>query len=120
MIEGSDLFIFKILKQLAYGMIDNFEMKSQLITKVMVLKAYVKVHPNISSSRVIGMSLENFMFRHVMCDISGRRIFMTGIFVSSASKTFIRRHLKDLDLYKRRKPIKEPAWELNPVNKSII
>lgn len=61
-----------------------------------------------------------FTLRPVMREINGRWILMPGTFVSSASKTAIRRKFKELDIHKRRKPIEELARELNPVIEGII
>ena len=54
-------------------------------------------------------------YRPVMRVISSRRILMPGTFVSSASKTSIKRKFRELEIHKRRKPIAHLARELNPV-----
>ena len=61
-----------------------------------------------------------FTLRPVMREISGRRILMPGTFVSSASKTSIRRKFRELEIHKRRKPIAHLARELNPLIEGII
>ncbi len=61
-----------------------------------------------------------FSLRVVMSEISGRRMLMPGTFVSSASKTSIKSKFRELEIYKRRKPIAYLAHELNPVIDLII
>jgi hypothetical protein len=61
-----------------------------------------------------------FTLRPVMREIHGRRILMPGTFVSSASKTSIKRKFRELEIHKRRKPIAYLARELNPVIEGII
>ena len=61
-----------------------------------------------------------FTLRPVMREIRGRRILMPGTFVSSASKTSIKRKFRELEIHKRRKPIAYLARELNPVIEGII
>lgn len=61
-----------------------------------------------------------FTLRTMMREINGRRILMPGIFVSSASKTSIKRKFRELEIHKRRKPIAYLARELNPVIEGII
>ena len=61
-----------------------------------------------------------FTLRPVMREIRGRRILMPGTFVSSASKTSIKRKFRELEIHKRRKPIAHLARELNPVIEGII
>jgi hypothetical protein len=61
-----------------------------------------------------------FTLRPVMREINDRWKLMPGTFVSSASKTAIRRKFKGLEIHKRRKPIEELARELNPVIEGII
>jgi hypothetical protein len=45
---------------------------------------------------------------------------MPGTFVSSASKTSIRRKFRELEIHKRRQPIAHLARALNPVIEGII
>lgn len=61
-----------------------------------------------------------FTLRPVMREIKGRWVLMPGTFVSSASKTSIRRKFRDLEIHKRRKPIEALARELNPVIEGVI
>ena len=61
-----------------------------------------------------------FTLRPVMREIKGRWLLMPGTFVSSASKTSIRRKFRDLEIHKRRKPIEALARELNPVIEGVI
>ena len=61
-----------------------------------------------------------FTLRPVMREICGRRILMPGPFMSSASKTSIRRNFRELEIHKRRKPITHLARELNPLIEGII
>ena len=61
-----------------------------------------------------------FTLRPVRREINGRWILMPGTFVSSASKTSIRRKFRELEIHKRRKPIEELARELNPVIEGLI
>jgi group II intron reverse transcriptase/maturase len=56
-----------------------------------------------------------FTLRPVMREINGRGLLMPVTFVSSASKTCIRRKFRELEMHKRRKPIKALARGLNPV-----
>ena len=56
----------------------------------------------------------------VLREISGRRILRPGTFVSSASKTSIRRKFRELEIHKRRQPIAHLARALNPVIEGII
>lgn len=55
-----------------------------------------------------------------MREISGRHMLMPGTFVSSISKTSIKRKFRELEIHKRRKPIAYLARELNPVIEGII
>jgi group II intron reverse transcriptase/maturase len=61
-----------------------------------------------------------FTLRPVIREIKGRWLLMPGTFVSSASKTSIRRKFRDLEIHKRRKPIEALARELNPVIEGVI
>lgn len=61
-----------------------------------------------------------FTLRPVMREIKGRWLLMPGTFVSSASKTSIRKKFMEMEIHKRRKPIAELARELNPVIEGII
>ena len=61
-----------------------------------------------------------FTLRPVMREIKGRWLLMPDTFVSSASKTSIRRKFRDLEIHKRRKPIEALARELNPVIEGVI
>jgi RNA-directed DNA polymerase len=56
-----------------------------------------------------------FSLRPVMRAISGRRMLMPGTFVSSVSKTSIKRKFRELEIHKRRKPIAYLVRERNPV-----
>jgi hypothetical protein len=55
-----------------------------------------------------------------MHDIRVRRILVPGTFVSSASKTSIRKKFRELEIPKRRQSIADLARERNPVIEGII
>ena len=61
-----------------------------------------------------------FSIRPVMGEVKGGRRFLPGIFVSNNAKKAIREKFSELEIHKRRIPIKELAQKLNPIIRGLI
>lgn len=61
-----------------------------------------------------------FCIRPVMREVKGGRRFLPGIFVSNNAKKAIREKFRELEIHKRRIPIRELAQKLNPIIRGLI
>jgi group II intron reverse transcriptase/maturase len=61
-----------------------------------------------------------FSIRPVMRKVKGGRRFLPGIFVSNNAKKAIREKFRELEIHKRRIPLKELAQKLNPIIRGLI
>jgi len=61
-----------------------------------------------------------FSIRPVMREVNGKRMLLPGTYVSINSKKAIREKFRQMELHKRRVPLKELADQLNPVIRGLI
>lgn len=61
-----------------------------------------------------------FSIRPVMREVKSGRRFLPGIFVSNSSKKAIRAKFRELEIHKRRVPLRELAQKLNPIIRGLM